>query len=298
MADHQHEHRGHALRIALAVNALFLVVEVAGALAFNSLALFADAAHMLADVAALTIALAAQRLALRPNTVRHTYGYQRAEVIGAQANAVLLLGATVWLVTEAVRRLGHPAHVTGAGLVAVASIGLVVNLASAVVIARAAGDSLNMQGAFLHMAMDAAGSFATLVAGIGIVIAGANWLDPVASIAIAALVVWASFSLLRRTTRVLMEAAPAGIDPREIEAFLKEDPVVEDIHHVHVWNLASDVPALSAHVVITGEISLHQAQLEGDRLRTKVHDRFGIEHTTFELECHACEPDGSTSTSF
>src|SRR5207248_23504 len=110
------------------------------------------------------------------------------------------------------------------------------------------------------------------------------------------LVVWAAFGLLRRTTRVLMEAAPRGIDPREIETFLADDPVVEGIHHVHVWNLASDVPALSAHVVINGEISLHQAQLEGDRLRTKVLDRFGIEHTTFELECHACEPDGASSS--
>ncbi len=293
MDHHQSEHtvhRGRVLGIALAANAVFLVVEVAGAFAFRSLALFADAAHMLTDVAALGIAIAAQRLSLRPNTSLHTYGLQRAEVIGAQGNAVLLLGATIWVVNEAAHRLAHPAHVNGGGLVAVAAVGVVVNIASALVISRAAGESLNMQGAFLHMAMDAAGSFATIIAGIGIVVAGAMWLDPVASIAIAGLVVWASFGLLRRTTRVLMEAAPQGLDPREIERFLSEDPAVEGIHHVHVWNLASDVPALSAHVVINGEISLHQAQLEGDRLRTKVHDRFGIDHTTFELECHACEP--------
>jgi cobalt-zinc-cadmium efflux system protein len=292
---HHHEHRQRALGFALAANAIFLVVEVAGAIAFNSLALFADAAHMLTDVAALIIAIGAQRLALRPNTSRHTYGLQRAEVIGAQANALLLLGATAWVVFEAVHRLGHPQHVAGGGLAAVAAIGLVVNVASALAIARQAGESLNMRGAYLHLALDAAGSFAAVVAGIAIIFTTASWLDPVASIAIAALVVWSAFTLLGRTTRVLMEAAPRGLDPREIERFLADDPAVEGIHHVHVWNLASDVPALSAHVVINGEISLHEAQVEGDRLRTKVHDRFGIDHTTFELECHDCEVEPKTS---
>ena len=292
---HQHEHRQRALSFALVANALFLVVEIAGAIAFNSLALFADAAHLLTDVAALVIAIGAQRLSVRPNTSRHTYGLQRAEVIGAQANALLLLGATAWVVFEAVHRLGSPQHVTGAGLAAVAAVGLVVNVTSALAISRQAGESLNMRGAYLHLALDAAGSLAAFIAGIAIVLTKATWLDPVASVAIAALVVWSAFTLLGRTTRVLMEAAPRGLDPREIERFLAADPAVENIHHVHVWNLASDVPALSAHVVITGEISLHEAQLEGDRLRTKVHERFGIDHTTFELECHDCETEPRTS---
>jgi len=288
---HDHALRRRSLGIALAANAIFLVVEVAGAFAFNSLALFADAAHMLTDVAALSVALIAQRLAERPATSRHTYGLQRAEVIGAQANALLLLGVTAWVVVEAVRRLGHAQHVSGAGLAAVAAIGLIVNIASAVAIARRAGESLNMRGAFLHMSLDAAGSAAAVIAGIGIVVADATWLDPIASIAIAGLVVWSAFSLLRQATRVLMEATPKGLDPDEIERFIADDPAVEGIHHVHVWNLASDVPALSAHVVIGGDVTLHQAQLEGDRIRTKVLDRFGIEHTTFELECHACEDE-------
>lgn len=288
---HHHEHRRRALGIALAANGLFLVVEVAGAFAFNSLALFADAAHMLTDVVALSIAIFAQALSERPSTGRHTYGLQRAEVIGAQANALLLLGATAWVVFEATQRLGRPQHVSGAGLAIVATAGLIVNIGSAIVISRRAGESLNMYGAFLHMALDAVGSVATLVAGIGIVFFAATWLDPVASIAIAALVVWSAFTLLRQATRVLMEAAPLGLDPREIERFLADDAAVEGIHHIHVWNLASDVPALSAHVVIGGEVTLHQAQLEGDRLRRRVLERFGIEHTTFELECHACEPE-------
>jgi len=287
--SHAHGHRTRALSLALAANGAFLVVEVVGAYVFNSLALFADAAHMLTDVAALTIAMVAQRLSERPNTARHTYGLQRAEVIGAQVNALLLLGATAWIVFEAVHRLGHPEHVSGVGLTAVACAGVVVNVGSAIVIGRQAGESLNMQGAFLHMALDAAGSAASAIVGVAIIFANATRLDPIASLAIAALVVWSAFALLRETTRVLMEAAPRGLDPRAIEAFIAEDPAVEDVHHVHVWNLASDVPALSAHVVIGGEVSLHQAQIEGNRIRTKVHDRFGIEHTTFELECHDCE---------
>jgi cobalt-zinc-cadmium efflux system protein len=293
---HPHqEHRQRALGIALVANCAFLCVEVAGGFAFNSLALIADAAHMLTDVAALVIALIAQRLMERPATTRHTYGLQRAEVIGAQANALLLLGVTIWVVVEAIRRLGEPQAVSGRGLILVAAAGLIVNVASAIVIARRAGESLNMRGAFLHMALDAAGSAGALVAGVGVVVADATWLDPFASILIAALVVWSSLTLLRRTTRVLMEGAPRGIDPDEVERFLSDDPAVEGIHHVHVWNLASEVPALSAHVVINGEISLHEAQLEGNRLRAKVLERFGIEHTTFELECHACEPDATSS---
>jgi len=293
--SHVHAHRSRALWFALAANGAFLVVEVAGAIAFNSLTLAADAAHLLTDVAALVIALIAQRLMERPATSRHTYGLQRAEVIGAQTNALLLLGVTAWVIYEAIHRLGNAPHVSGRGLIAVAAIGVVVNATSAIVIARQAGESLNMRGAFLHMSLDAAGSTAALVVGIGIVVAHALWLDPIASIAIGVLVVWSSVDLLRRTTRVLMEGAPHGIDPDEVERFLADDPAVEGIHHVHVWNLASDVPALSAHVVINGEISLHEAQIEGDRLRSKVLDRFGIEHTTFELECHACEPDATSS---
>ena len=171
----------------------------------------------------------------------------------------------------------------------VAAGGAVVNVASAAVLARAAGRSLNMRGALLHMVLDAAGSGAAVVAGVAIVVSGANVLDPVASLLRAALVVWSAWRLLTEATRVLMEATPHGIDSREVERFIAADDAVEGVHHLHIWNLASDMPALSAHVVLAGDVSLHEAQLEGDRLRTKVLERFGIEHTTFELECHNCE---------
>jgi cobalt-zinc-cadmium efflux system protein len=287
-----HQLRDRALVIALVANGTFLVVELVGAVVFDSLALLADGAHMVSDVVALSIALIAQRLMRRPATARHTFGLQRAEVIGAQANAVLLFAASAWIVFEAVQRIGTPQDVEGTGLLIVAAAGLVVNLVSAVALERHAGHSLNMRGAVLHMTLDAAGSGAALVAGIGIVIWDARLLDPVASIAITVLVLWSAWGLLRDATHVLMEGTPRGLDTAEIERFIAEDPAVEGIHHVHVWNIASDMPALSAHLVISGEqTTLHEAQIEGDRIRARVLERFGIEHTTLELECHACEPD-------
>lgn len=299
MASHDaHTHasaadlRDRALIVALVANAAFLVVEVIGGVVFGSLALLADSAHMVSDVVALSIALVAQRLIRRPATARHTFGLQRAEVIGAQANAVLLFASCAWIVFEAVRRIGSPQDVDGTGLLVVASAGLVVNVVSAIVLERQAGHSLNMRGAVLHMTLDAAGSVAALVAGIGVVVWDADLLDPVASIGITALVLWSAWGLLRDATHVLMEGTPRGLDASVIERFIADDPAVEGIHHVHVWNLASDMPALSAHVVIAGErTTLHEAQVEGDRIRARVLERFGIEHTTFELECHACEPD-------
>jgi cobalt-zinc-cadmium efflux system protein len=287
-----HDMRDRALVIALAANGVFLFVEIAGGLFFGSLALLADAAHMVSDVVALSIALVAQRLIRRPATAKHTFGLQRAEVIGAQANAALLFGVSAWIVFEAVRRIGEPQTVQATGLLIVAAAGLLVNVVSAVVLEREAGHSLNMRGAVLHMTLDAAGSAAALVAGIGIAVWDARLLDPIASIAITALVLMSAWKLLRDATHVLMEGTPRGLDPHEIERFISDDPAVEGIHHVHVWNLASDMPALSAHVVIAGErTTLHEAQVEGDRLRARVLERFGIEHTTFELECHACEPE-------
>jgi cobalt-zinc-cadmium efflux system protein len=294
--DHGHSHGANrslqrrALWIALVANAAFLGVEVAGGLVFGSLALLADAAHMLSDVVGLSVALVAQRLLDRPATARHSYGLQRAEVLGAQVNGLTLLVVSGWIVYEAAHRLGHPAEVTGGGLLAVAAVGLAVNVASAVVLARAAGDSLNMRGALLHMLADAAGSVGAIVAGVAVVVWGASWVDPVASIVIAALVLWSSWGLLRETARILLEGTPRGMDPDAVRTALSADPDVEAVHHLHLWNLASDVPALSAHVVLRGERTLHDAQATGARLKARLEAEHGIGHATLELECHSCEP--------
>jgi cobalt-zinc-cadmium efflux system protein len=273
----------------LAANGAALVVEVVGGLVFGSLALLADAAHLLSDVAGLGIALVAHALLTRPATTRHSYGLQRAEVLGAQANGTILLATTGWVIVEAIRRLGNPVHVHGGGLLAVALAGLAVNVGSAVALRRVQGESLNMRGAFWHMVADAAGSVAAVVAGIAVIVADATWVDPAASLVTSMLVLWATYGLLRDATHVLLEGTPRGMDPDVVAAAIAEHAGVEAVHHVHLWNLASDIPALSAHVVMEGEISLHDAQATGDEVRAVLAERFGIAHATLELECHECE---------
>jgi cobalt-zinc-cadmium efflux system protein len=300
-ANRPEDHAGHshgvsratqrrALWIALSANSAFLVAEVAGGLVFHSLALLADAAHMLSDVGGLVIALVAQQLLDRPATRSHSYGLQRAEVLGAQANALTLMAVSGWIVFEAARRIGQPGDVVGGGMLVVAALGLVVNLGSAVVLARAQGSSLNMRGAVVHMAVDAAGSVAAITAGVAVVVWSANWVDPLASIAIAVLVLWSAWGLLRDTAHVLLEGTPRGMDAAEVERSILAEADVAAVHHLHLWNLASDVPALSAHVVLEGEWSLHEAQASGARMRRMLVDRFGISHATLELECHPCDP--------
>ena len=296
MAAHAYEHTRadrrpgqlRALWIALVANAALLVVEVVAGVAFGSLALFADAGHLVADVAGLAVAIAGLHLAVRPATLLHTFGFERAEVLAAQASGLLMVGAAIWVSLEAAGRLLHPGPVDGGGLVAVASVGLVVNLGSSFMVHRASGGSLNMRGAFLHLATDAIGSLGTVAAGILILGWGLFRADAVMALVIAALVIWSAWGLLKDATHVLMEGAPKGIDPEEIDQAITEQEAVQGVHHLHLWNLASDVPALSAHVVLSGEPSMREAQRIGERLKAMLAERYGVEHVTLELEC--CEP--------
>jgi cobalt-zinc-cadmium efflux system protein len=282
--------QGRALWISLTLNAGFMLAEIIGGLVFNSLALLADAAHMFSDVVGVAVALLALNMLKKPASARHTFGLQRAEVLGAQANGLILLVVAGWIFYQAVRRIGDPPAVEGAGLLVVALLGVVVNVVGAVLLARARGRSLNMRGAYLHMVLDAASSVGVISVAVAVVLWDANWFDPVVSIAIAVLVLWSAWGLLRDTTRVLMEGSPRDVDPREVEEALEADSAVEAVHHLHLWNLASDVSALSAHVILEEKSGLHEAQGEGERLKAMLHDRFGIEHSTLELECHHCHP--------
>lgn len=277
-----------ALWIALIANGGFMVVEIFGGVAFHSLALLADALHMGSDVIGLGVALVAQSLMTRPTSTRHTYGLLRAEVLGAQANGIILLATSVWVFYEAYQRIGTPEAVNGVGLLVVAVIGLGVNLGSAVLLNRARGRSLNMHGAFLHMAVDAAGSVGAIIAGLAVIIAGADWVDPVVSVIIGLLVLWSAWSLLRDTTSVLLESTPKGIDPVALEAALAASEGVAGVHHLHVWNISSETTALSGHVVLHDDPPLHRAQARAQDLKDHLAREFGIEHATLELECHDC----------
>lgn len=288
--DHGRTAERRALQVVLVVTAAFFAVEVVAGFAFGSLALLADAAHMLSDVMALGIALVAQSLSGRPSSPRHSFGLQRAEVLGAQANGILLVASAGWILVEAARRVGDAPEVGGTGLLVVASAGLVVNLACAAVLARSGTRSLNLRALMLHVRADAAASGAAIAAGIAIVVAGANWVDPAVSMLVGVMVLWAAWRLLRETTHVLLEGTPPGLDPDEVASAMTATPGVVSIHHLHLWNLASDVAALSAHVVLADDQSLHDAQQVGDDLRDLLSSRFGINHATFDLECHLCEP--------
>lgn len=296
-SDHDHVGHSHAtardtqrrvLWICLIANGGFLIAEVIGGLAFHSLALLADAAHMMSDVVGLSIALVAQQLLSRPATAKHSYGFQRSEILGGQLNGLTLLAVAGWIIYEAFTRIGTPARVEGGGMLIVAALGLLVNLMCAVLLARSRGRSVNMKGAFVHMAVDAAGSVGAIVAALAVIFFGVDWVDPAVSVVIALLVIWSAWSLLRDTTNVMLEAAPGDIDPAEVEAALVADEAVAAVHHAHLWSLASDVTAYSGHVVLEEVDRLHDAQREGNRLKAMLAERFNIVHATIELECHPC----------
>lgn len=280
--------RRRALAVALIANAGFLAVEVVGGFAFGSLALLADALHMVADVVALALAYAAVRIALRPPTARHTYGFGRAEVLAAQANAALMLVGAGFIAVEAVQRLSRPEPFATLGVLVIGVIGLVVNAGSAVILARAAGANLNVRAALWHLGSDAAGSVAVIIAALGAAWFGADRLDPIASLLIAALVLIGAAGLLRASTRILLEAAPSDIDVEEVRAALVNAGGVEAVHHLHIWTTGSEHAALSAHVVVGEAVSLHDAQEQSGALKAMLAERFGIGHATIEVECHAC----------
>lgn len=295
-SDHDHPGPGagtpaqrRALRIALALNGAFLLVELAGSVAFGSLALLADAGHMLTDVAAIGVALLAFRLAERPASRRHSYGLQRAELLAAMGNAVALLLIAVFVAVEAVNRLGDPPQVQGAGMLVVAAAGLGINAGSALLLARHRDASLNVRGALLHLVADALGSMGAIAAAIAVLIFGATWADPAVSLLIATLVVVSVWSLLRDSAHMVLEGTPAGLEPEQIAAALHAVAgEVDRVHHLHVWRLSSGSTALSAHIVASNVGTLHEAQLLGDRLKEMLAHRFGIDHATLELECHDC----------
>jgi cobalt-zinc-cadmium efflux system protein len=276
-----------ALLVALIANAVLLAVEAAGGLVFGSLVLLADAGHLLADVGALGVSAAAVVLARRRPTARHTFGFERAEVLAAQVNALLLVAVMAFIVQDALRRLASPPPVRASGMLAVAITALVVNGGSSIMLARAAGRSLNMRAAYLHLAVDAAGSLTAIAAAAVILGWGLRAADPVAALVTAALAAGAVWALVRDTTHVLMEGAPWGLDPLKVEGVLREHGHVVGVHHLHLWSLASDVPALSAHVVLAGDPTVADAQRCAAALRAALAERFGIVNVTLELECEA-----------
>jgi cobalt-zinc-cadmium efflux system protein len=274
-----------ALKIALVLLVAFMVFEVGAAVASNSLVLLADAGHMLVDVGAIAGSLVAIRLAARPETGSHTYGMKRAEILAAAANAIALLVVSALVTYDAVVRLAHPSAVDGAVLIVVAAVGVAVNLAATMTIARADRRSLNIEGAYRHILTDLYGFAGTLIAGVVIVVWGFDRADAVASLVVVLLMLKAAVQLLRPALRILLEATPEDIDMEEVRRHLMELPEVESVHDLHAWTLTSSLPILTAHVVVTPEcFTTGEAGRVLDHLQECLSGHFDVAHSTLQFE--------------
>jgi cobalt-zinc-cadmium efflux system protein len=283
---HGHAHLGHdadSRRLALALGLIvsFMAVEVVAGVLASSLALLSDAAHMLTDAGAIALALLAARLARRPAGGGFTFGLRRAEILSAQLNGATLVALAAVVVYEGVRRLADPPDVEGLPVLAVAIVGIGVNLAATAVLSGAERRSLNVEGAFQHVLTDLFAFIATAVAGVVILATGFTRADGIAALLVAALMLRSGVGLLRDSGRVLLEAAPRGLDPDAIGRALAAEHHVIEVHDLHVWEVTSGFPSLSAHVVVRPgcDTQSHRRQLA-----ELLHERFGIEHTTLQVE--------------
>jgi cobalt-zinc-cadmium efflux system protein len=282
---HDHDHRltgdRRALTVALVLVGCLLAGEVAGGVIAHSLALLADAGHMLTDAGALAFALFASAMAARPAAGRWTFGYSRLEILAAQLNGITLVLLAVWILWSAGHRLVDPHEVRGGIVLVVALVGAVVSLLASAVLARASRESLNVRGAFLHVLTDVAAFGATALAGALILATGWNRLDPGASLLVAALMLWSGAQLLRESTGIFLERAPADVDPETIGRALVAERDVVEVHDLHVWTVTSGFPALSAHVLVGPDADCHAARR---RLEQTLAERFGLTHTTLQVD--------------
>lgn len=287
---HNHNHRAgsrRALGWALALTAGFMAVEFAGGWLSGSLALISDAGHMLTDALALGLALLAVRFAAAPADGKKTFGFHRLEILAALANGVILVLLAAYIFYEAWQRFRSPSEIKSGLMIAVALAGLAVNLACFLVLRRSSRHSLNVRGALLHVTGDLLSS-AAAVAG-GVVIRFTGWLvvDPLLGAVIGLVILKGAYRLVRESAEILLEAAPAGIDPSELEAALGSIPGVKSVHHLHLWSLTSGIHALSAHVQIDDQMTSQSDQLLAG-IDELLEERFGIAHSTIQLECAGC----------
>ena len=285
MHDHAHEHRlegdRRALAGALALIAAFTVVEVVVGYLADSLALLADAGHMLGDVGSLALALFAAWLGARPATPERTFGYRRAEILAALANGVALVLISIWIVVEAVGRLRNPVEPLGGWVLAVGVVGLALNLGAASVLHRRGSESLNVQGALRHVLADALGSVGVIVSGAIVLLTGWSYADPLVALGIAGLVLASSWTILRDSVGILLESTPRGLDAEEIGRTMVDVDGVREVHDLHVWTITSGFASLSAHVLVSPDADCHAKRRELERV---LEERFDLTHTTLQVD--------------
>jgi cobalt-zinc-cadmium efflux system protein len=269
------------LTLALALIVSLMAVEVAAGVIAHSLALLSDAGHMLADAGAIGFSLIALRLAARPAGGAMTFGLGRAEILSAQANGVTLLILAGFIAYEAIVRLFSPPHVRGGLMLAVALLGVAVNLAAAWTLSRANRDSLNVEGSFQHILTDLYAFIGTAAAAAIILLTGFERADPIVSLLIAALMIRSGVSLVKASGRIFLEAAPRGLEPSAIGAALVGEANVVEVHDLHVWEVTSGFPTLSAHVLVRRDSDCHAARRD---MEAMLHERFGLDHTTLQVD--------------
>jgi cobalt-zinc-cadmium efflux system protein len=299
--DHGHDHGAHAssrrrLVVVIAIVLGVFVLEIVGALLSGSLALLADAGHLVSDLVGLIVALVAATVAARPATDRQTFGFQRVEVFGALVNSLILIGVAVSVAIGAAFRLGGHPEVQGGWMLVVAVIGLVGNVAGLLVLRGGAKASINMRGAYLEVLGDTLGSLATIAAAVVILTTGIGWADAIASLVIAVLIVPRALSLLREVVRVLSESAPVSTDVAEIRKHILGTEGVVAVHDVHVWAITSGAPVFSAHVVVSPTVFARgRAGALLDELGGCLSEHFDVAHSTFQLEpAEHAEHEGDT----
>lgn len=281
--DHHHgpDHFGWAFAIGIGLNTAFVLLEAGFGFYADSLALLADAGHNLSDVLGLVLAWGGGMLARTLPTRRRTYGLRRSSILAALLNAMLLLVAVGAISSEAVRRFSEPEPTPAAIIIWVAMIGIVINTGTALLFLRGGSKDVNIRGAFLHMAADAAVSLGVVIAGLAMQWTHWTWIDPAISLAIAAVILWSTWDLFRESLDLALDAVPRGIDPQAVHQYLCELPGVTGVHDLHIWALSTTEPALTAHLIVPAEGD-NDALLSS--AAKELHARFGIEHTTLQVE--------------
>lgn len=302
---HQHAHSsGHhqhgpatydrIFALSVALNAAYIGIEAAAGVMFGSLALLADAGHNLSDVLGLLLAWGGHYLSRLPSTSRRTYGWRSTSILAALGNALLLLVAIGGISWEAIERIGQPTPVVGQAVIWVAGIGVLINGFTTMLFVRGRKHDLNLEGAFLHMAADTAVSVGVVISGLVIMLTGASWIDPVTSLLIALAIFIGTWGLLRQSLNMILQAVPEGIDTNAVREFLAAQPEVCNVHDLHIWAMSTTEVALTVHVVRPVNPDDHDAFLA--TLTQELHDRFGIEHATIQIEHdldgNACRTSG------
>ena len=296
MSAHAHHHHHHLeptaffergenqrrMRLALLINVAMVIAALVGAIVTGSLALLADAGHMLSDVLALGLAMAAAAVATRPARGRGTFGYGRVEILVALVNGLALVALAIWIAITAVGRLSDPPEVNGAGILMFGLLGLVGNALATVVLYRGERSDINLEGVLRHSFADAIGSLGVVLTGIGIMLTGWLYLDPIVGFVIALLVLVSSWRLIEEPINVLLERAPAGIDVESVGNSIAAVPGVREVHDLHVWSITSGFPALAAHVVVA---ATHEPDAVRIAIEQLLADDYSLSHTTLQVSC-------------